>query len=436
MDGALSVRLAMQDYRNFPLYLTEPVWRDVLDTSNSSQFRRLEGLVRHLVFKLGLRHPSEITQAVVASVIDGGRAGTVVAQTSLLSTVKSVLKTAVTRAKQQGTPLPGGQYLVTLPMGPEQLPQAVRDDMAPNGFAPVPSHLDLNVLWANARGYPLRSTNRQVIQERQANQSNALGFAQPGFASAQMAGQVAAFAMSMAMSGALPMAGNSLGQVHAPAQNPQPNNGLARLLAGTQSHTVAPLLAITDGVVAPQPAAAQAAATEPSAEATPAPASVSPQQETPAGAAAALGQSVSEEDLSAQAPQSCPSRVEESVRALADAHYNEVPTLPDAPENGSKPKRQYVRKKPSAALKQTAVLHKPAAACAEKETSANTKAASKKRPAARALAHISRKVVKQENLVRVSKARRLRERPTGCATCRNTPGCCPSCWRKRGYTVD
>lgn len=68
MDGTLSVRLAMQDYRNFPLYLTEPVWRDVLDTSNSSQFRRLEGLVRHLVFKLGLRHPSEITQAVVASV--------------------------------------------------------------------------------------------------------------------------------------------------------------------------------------------------------------------------------------------------------------------------------------------------------------------------------------------------------------------------------
>lgn len=307
--------------------------------------------------------------------------------------------------------------------------------MAPNGFAPVPAHLDLNVLWANARGYPLRSTNRQVIQERQANQSNALGFAQPGFASAQMAGQVAALAMSMAMSGGLPMAGNSLGQVHAPARIPQRNNGLARLLAGTQSHTVAPLLTITDGVVAPQPAAAQAAATEPSAEATPAPASVSPQQETPAAleatpttAAAALGQSVSEEVLSAQAPQSCPSRVEESVRALADAHYNEVPVLPDAPENGTK--------KPSAALKQTAVLQKPAAACAEKETSVNTKTASKKRPAARALARISRKVVKQENLVRVSKARRLRERPTGCATCRNTPGCCPSCWRKRGYTVD
>lgn len=113
MDGTGVARLAMQDYRNFPLFLTEEVWRKLLD-DNTPQFRRLECLVTFLVVRLGLRHASELTQAVVASVIEGGRSSLAAAQTALLNTVKSVLKTASLRAKHSGTPLPAGQYLASL----------------------------------------------------------------------------------------------------------------------------------------------------------------------------------------------------------------------------------------------------------------------------------------------------------------------------------
>ena len=35
----------------------------------------------------------------------------------------------------------------------------------------------------------------------------------------------------------------------------------------------------------------------------------------------------------------------------------------------------------------------------------------------------------------LTKARRLKLRPSGCGRCRGVPGCCDSCWRKRGYVV-
>lgn len=291
--------------------------------------------------------------------------------------------------------------------------------------------------------YPLRSTNRAVVQERQANQSNALVVGQPGVAAAQMAGQVAALAFSM-MSGGVSVTGNSFGQSYVPARTSEPNHGLARLLAGTQSQAAAPLLALTDGSVGgpatAAPAAVATVATAPAAApvaAEPMPPAdvVQPPPETPAAVNSGLANSVSEQNLTRNLPQGVPSRVEESVRALATAHYNEAPVLPAVPADGSKLKRPYVRKKPSAAPKSTAALKKPAAASAETDIAVKEKPAAKKRPAASAPRNEG-KAAKKENLVHVSKARRLRERPTGCATCRNTPGCCPSCWRKRGYSID
>ena len=54
------------------------------------------------------------------------------------------------------------------------------------------------------------------------------------------------------------------------------------------------------------------------------------------------------------------------------------------------------------------------------------------------VASAARAVLKKPSLATgqpLTKARRLKLRPSGCGTCRGVPGCCDSCWRKRGYVV-
>ena len=60
----------MQDYRNFPLYLTGDLWNLLQSRDHSiSQLRKVEQLCGFLVTSLGLRHASETTQSVLVSVV-------------------------------------------------------------------------------------------------------------------------------------------------------------------------------------------------------------------------------------------------------------------------------------------------------------------------------------------------------------------------------
>ena len=189
-------RASMQDYMTFPWNLSQEIW-DALADRKMSQVSRVDRLVRHLVNNLGMRHPTEPSMAVIASLVNL----TIPQLLTLLQTVKSVLKTTVTRAGHAGIPLPAGRYLEVLPNQVAELPSDVAQAMAPGGFASPPVSVDLNVVWQTARTIPLRNTHRDVQLQRQLeNQQNMLamqGLPDPRLAGLQMAQTVAAFAVAL-----------------------------------------------------------------------------------------------------------------------------------------------------------------------------------------------------------------------------------------------
>ena len=200
-DGNHQLRRAsMQDYRSFPFYLSQEIW-DVLADRKMSQVSRVDRLVRHLVNNLGMRHPTEPSMAVIASLVGQQDNLTIPQLLTLLQTVKSVLKTTVTRAGHSGIPLPAGRYLDLLPNQVSELPNDVAQAVAPGGFAAPPTSVDLNVVWQTARTIPLRNRHRDVQLQRQLdNQQNMLalqGLPDPRMAGLQMAQTVAAFAVAM-----------------------------------------------------------------------------------------------------------------------------------------------------------------------------------------------------------------------------------------------
>jgi hypothetical protein len=72
---------------------------------------RADVLVNYLVDTLGLRHPSEPTNAVITALVACCSGENSMQLQTLLQTVKSVLRTRTTRARISGLPLPAGAYI-------------------------------------------------------------------------------------------------------------------------------------------------------------------------------------------------------------------------------------------------------------------------------------------------------------------------------------
>lgn len=171
----------MQDFRAFPIFMRQEIWDD-LANPDQTQLTRVDRLARYLVNELGLRHPSEPSQAVMSALV-GARDNLQIPQLrTLLQTVKSVVRTTVTRANHAGIALPAGTYLEVLPNQVQELPDAVRQQVAPGGFAAVPANVSLDVVWQTARTIPLRSTHRDVQLQRQLERSeNIIGLTMPAW---------------------------------------------------------------------------------------------------------------------------------------------------------------------------------------------------------------------------------------------------------------
>ena len=91
----------MQDWRNFPFFLTQEIWKHLEETPGLPQKNRMERLSRFLVNVLGMRNPSEQTMAVMCALIcrtemDSSRLS------ASLQTLKTLLRTTICRAAQQG----------------------------------------------------------------------------------------------------------------------------------------------------------------------------------------------------------------------------------------------------------------------------------------------------------------------------------------------
>lgn len=62
-------RAHMQDWRTFPFFLTQEIWKHLEETPGLPQMNRMERLSRFLVNVLGMRNPSEQTMAVMCALI-------------------------------------------------------------------------------------------------------------------------------------------------------------------------------------------------------------------------------------------------------------------------------------------------------------------------------------------------------------------------------
>eukprot|EP00435_Cladocopium_sp_Y103_P021328 s1875_g5.t1 len=489
-------RASMQDYRNFLLYLTAPLW-NMLEGGDAtvSQLRKIEVVCTHLVNQLGLRHASEPTQSVLVALF--GRRLDALQQSALLQTIKSVLRTTTMRARQVGTPLPGNHYLLRLPAGQAELPDAFRAHVATLGITPAPPGVNLEEIWQAARATPLRSRNQQLVLQQAAQGRAGQGMTpvmQTMALQQQVATQVAtqtAAMMATALAGALghremeaPL--RNLEIFGRPAATATPrSSALEQLMerAETVSSNVAssasagaaastPLLALANGSVetVPERTTSRTAATPvpgatvdtPGCVAVPVPEGTSMTLPSSrvlnaghAGCAAfpsVVATAVAEGDQEPPATE-IPSKVAESVQKLANAHYQKV--LPEESlEKVSKGKgrgkgRVRALKKPAASK---AFMKKPGAASAAsagvsqegKEHDEPVRAAiagrAMKRPASAAGCQSSKKrpaaagsaVV---DLKPLSEKERFKLQPDGCSGCRGRPGCCRSCWAKRGFLV-
>ena len=152
-------RAEMQDWTLLGYYLTPQVW-DILQ-SPERHLKKVDVVCQHLV-NLGLRNPSERSMATLAALVGHGSPEMQQAerQISLLATVKSVLKTQITRAKQMQIALPPGGFLKDLPYSGSDLPAGFLEFCFPNGFTRPP--FDLELVAQAARVWPMRSTHRSM----------------------------------------------------------------------------------------------------------------------------------------------------------------------------------------------------------------------------------------------------------------------------------
>ena len=470
-------RASMQDWRSFPYFLTAEVWSS-LCSAQCSQLKKVDALVKHLVF-MGLRNPSEMTQGLIAAVIgrhelDDSRFA------ALLATVKSVSKTHTVRARQSGLAYPAGLRLDILPQLPEQLPEDFVRHVAPHGFAEIPEGVDIEAIQQVARSCGVRSTHRTRVLSQQMVRGDptasfggpmASGFAQ-GFMSAMMHGA----SLAAREDGGLRNL-QFLNREAAPATSRRQDD-LARLLNGATDRDVAKSSEVPQGQQLALVAPAQCSQTEVAKNMSTAEAVDAKVKESSAGSRMPESVEIVEQkpndpkvatvlDTEQGAPAKAETSVAAGVAMLAEAHYQkELESDPAqqpvkkrgrppqngpvtgmkrpascvepqvsavAPQDGSK--KNSAEKKGPGQSGTTAALKRPAG-CLTKTTKGKTTKGKVGRPAkcSKQTKEVAATTVEQPDKKKpLTHAMRCAMKPKGCATCRHTVGCCPSCWRKRGY---
>ena len=401
----MAQRAAMQDYRSLVGYLTEEIWKD-LAASDRSQLAKVDRVVKHAVYQLGLRHPSEPTNAIVAAIVAQQQPSDSV-MTSLLATVKSVMRTITVRAMQSGVALPGGQYIESLPSAPQDLSEQLQQHFAAAkiSFVQPPRGVSVDEILQMARGTPLGSTHRSVQLQRQLQQQQqnmfglgAMGMSAQGMQVAQTAAIVASVASAFQGAGH-PVEGSlSNLQIFGQGQKSEEaasssgkSSGLGALLQRAESQAApaavsplrsdnlgAPVLALMDGSVHQSSAAPAAGA----AEESPAVLASGPTMSEPTAVKAlapSVHMDVSSGKDAAQAAHAAMGQAAASVEALAEAHYQKMlPNLVDGKCGMKKPASWLASTKPGggkgmkrpAACKEVEQVH---AASAKRELAAGKK---------------------------------------------------------------
>ena len=153
------MRKSMQDFSMFALYLPGCLWQRV--QSSEENLSVLDAITQYLGTSLGMRCPSETTQATLASLLVARQSPEhrpqLMAASSLRAlylTVKSRVGSAMTKMKKD--PMPKDcPYIQMLPSNPADLPEAYKA----LGLEFLVPAIPMQEILTIARNIPMRSTN-------------------------------------------------------------------------------------------------------------------------------------------------------------------------------------------------------------------------------------------------------------------------------------
>lgn len=168
-----AARLAMQSWDMAPAYFSDEVWERLMD-GNVNSVAALEACVTHS-YKVGLRAPSEATQAMFTALMvfresDEKRRQLQASSSDLrmlFLNIKSRVHGIISKMRSAGLyPLPNQEYVTQLPSNPSQASDAVRQvAFPPLGEAVVQPRWNLVSLQQLASQVPMRSTNRSATPQ-------------------------------------------------------------------------------------------------------------------------------------------------------------------------------------------------------------------------------------------------------------------------------
>ena len=388
---------ALQDWTLLPYCLDEKMWN--LLTTCSKPMQALEQLTKYCG-RLGLRCPTEFTYGglLTLSHCTFGRTYTDPEKKRLLDQQKSNIKKWLS-----GFPDPS-VYMVELPMEMDKLPESVLQSVFPNGYqVKIPPGVDVPSLIHMIRQYPVRRTNARV--------------------------QTTDFRGSSAdtlpsVDASLQAVGSLMRGLLVPGQNTQAHgSGIAE-----EPGRPAPLALMdkTDDVVVEA-------------------------ENTKTDSSHSLVSQSALEVAETQDKKDVKGSVQSSLAKLREAVEPKKPVGSNL-EDGSEPEERVSFKRPAARGRPR---KRPAAAEAESlspASSTQSVAVSRKRKgpakvmkqvrkAPKAAAKKKKKQddakakTKRERLAQIVPKTILRKFKDGCQRCRNTPYCCSSCWRIRGFEV-
>ena len=152
-------RKSMQDYSMFALYLPGGLWQRLQSTEDNLSV--LDAITQYLGTSLGMRCPSEVTQATLASLLVARQSPEHQPQLmtssnlrALYLTVKSRVSSTMTKMKKD--PMPKDcPYLQMLPSTPADLPEAYKA----LGLEFLVPAIPMQDILKIARHIPMRSTN-------------------------------------------------------------------------------------------------------------------------------------------------------------------------------------------------------------------------------------------------------------------------------------
>ena len=374
-----------QDYRMLPYYMSSDL-SDQLKAKQEKENVALQKLCKH-AWLLGLRCPSELTLATLLCVAHYNSVSRMSDKDkyNFLLQKKPLLKKWL-----QSSPDPT-PYLLCLPQDPQELPAGMLAAAFPEGN-PVEGPFPAAEISLLARQIPLRVSNKAVSDPK----------AVPEQAS-------------------MSSPARALGQMMV---------GLMRGMGAVRSEPAAKIT-ILDSPEAKASKPRQLALEDAKPQ--------NPVLPAGAGAACTSTTAVVAETLPTQAP----GRMEENLLSLRQSLSENAEVSVKRPAA-----KDQMARAPAGLKRPAATLKRPAAAVGTSEPEGQKKQKQQqeaaqgtvlKRPAGKTELHIS--VASKTRASADERNRLLREIPAavrkqyanGCGTCRWRPGCCVSCWKKRGY---